>query len=59
MTLIQFSFTYNCFALLARAVPQAARRVAERAEFSAPERAFLTKVLAVIDEHAGFMREGL
>jgi serine/threonine-protein kinase HipA len=44
---------------LSRAVPQAARRVAERAEFSAPERAFLTKLLAVIDEHAGFMREGL
>jgi len=44
---------------LSRAVPRAARRVAERAEFSAPERAFLTKVLAIIDEHAGFMREGL
>jgi serine/threonine-protein kinase HipA len=44
---------------LSRAVQRVARRVAERPEFSAAEREFLTQVLGVIDEHAGFMREGL
>ncbi len=44
---------------LSRTVPRAARRVAERPEFSATEREFLMKVTAVIDEHAGFVREGL
>ena len=44
---------------LSRTVPRAARRVAERSEFSAAEREFLMKVLAVVDEHAGFVREGL
>ncbi len=44
---------------LSRTVPRAARRIAERPEFSAAEREFLMKVLAVIDEHAGFVREGL
>ncbi|MGH8697748.1 MAG: hypothetical protein ACREVS_14790, partial [Burkholderiales bacterium] len=44
---------------LSRTVPRAARRVAERPDLSAAERGFLTKVLAVIDEHAGFVREGL
>jgi serine/threonine-protein kinase HipA len=44
---------------LSRSVPHAARRVAERPEFSPAEREFLVKVLAVIDAHAGFMQEGL
>jgi serine/threonine-protein kinase HipA len=44
---------------LARTVPRAALRVIERPEFSASEREFLVKVLGVIEEHAGFVREGL
>jgi serine/threonine-protein kinase HipA len=40
---------------LARALPAAARRLLERGTFEANERAFLTGVVAIIDQHAALI----
>lgn len=44
---------------LARTMPSLAVDVAQLPEFTAEERAFLAKVVALIREHAEFLREGL
>jgi serine/threonine-protein kinase HipA len=42
---------------MARALPEIARRLARQDAFTEPERAFLSKVVAVIEQHAGWVLE--